>query len=144
MSWKRAVRPTAVVLAIGVLLLTLWSLHRGSPGNSASRARLPTTAPSSPTSAKATTHTYVAPPFRNPLPGMAPVVANDVYSQTHAGMLAPLVRQDPRYLYVPDSQGSRVTVIKSAWASAMPCSRASVVAKASLVTTSSVMSRAVA
>jgi YVTN family beta-propeller protein len=111
MSWKRAVRPTAVVLAIGVLLLTLWSLHRGSPGNSASRARPPTTAPSSPTSAKATTHTYVAPPFRNPLPGMAPVVANDVYSQTHAGMLAPLIRQDPRYLYVPDSQGSRVTVI---------------------------------
>ena len=54
---------------------------------------------------------YVAPQFRHRIPGMPPVVDNDVYSQTRAGMLAPQVRRDPRLLYVPDSAGSRVTVI---------------------------------
>jgi len=42
---------------------------------------------------------------------MPPVVHNDVYSRTRAGMLAPQVRHDPALLYVPDSQGSTVTVI---------------------------------
>ena len=42
---------------------------------------------------------------------MPPVIGNDVYSQTRAGMLAPQVRRDPSLLYVPDSQGSTVTVI---------------------------------
>jgi YVTN family beta-propeller protein len=42
---------------------------------------------------------------------MPPVVGNDVYSQTRAGMLAPRVRHDPALLYVPDSNGYRVTVI---------------------------------
>jgi DNA-binding beta-propeller fold protein YncE len=42
---------------------------------------------------------------------MPPVLHNDVYSQTRSGMLAPEVRHDPAYLYVPDSAGSRVTVI---------------------------------
>jgi DNA-binding beta-propeller fold protein YncE len=54
---------------------------------------------------------YVAPQFRHRIPGMPPVVDNDVYSQTRAGMLAPRVRRDPALLYVPDSAGSRVTVI---------------------------------
>jgi DNA-binding beta-propeller fold protein YncE len=54
---------------------------------------------------------YVAPPFRHRIPGMPPVIDNDVYSQTRAGMVAPRVRRDPALLYVPDSQGSRVTVI---------------------------------
>jgi DNA-binding beta-propeller fold protein YncE len=54
---------------------------------------------------------YVAPPFRNPLPGMPPVLHNDVYAATRAGMLSPVVRHDPSYVYVPDSQGSTVTVI---------------------------------
>ena len=51
------------------------------------------------------------PPFRHRIPGMPPVIGNDVYSQTRAGMLAPQVRRDPSLLYVPDSQGSTVTVI---------------------------------
>jgi YVTN family beta-propeller protein len=42
---------------------------------------------------------------------MPPVIGNDVYSQDRAGMLAPQVRHDPRLLYVPDSNGYRVTVI---------------------------------
>jgi len=69
-----------------------------------SSAPVPTTAPDS-------HHAYVAPPFRHRLPGMPPVIGNDVYSQDRAGMLAARVRRDPSYLYVPDSQGSTVTVI---------------------------------
>ncbi len=42
---------------------------------------------------------------------MPAVIGNDVYSQDRAGMLAPQVRHDPAYLYVPDSLGSTVTVI---------------------------------
>ncbi len=53
----------------------------------------------------------VAAPFRHRIPGMPPVIGNDVYSQTRVGMLAPQVAHDPSLLYVPDSQGSRVTVI---------------------------------
>src|SRR5881392_4153948 len=49
--------------------------------------------------------------FRNPLPGMPPVIANDVYSQTRAGMVRPDLATDPAYLYVPDSKGTTVTVI---------------------------------
>ncbi|MGZ4442465.1 MAG: YVTN family beta-propeller repeat protein [Nocardioidaceae bacterium] len=53
----------------------------------------------------------VAVPFRNPLPGMPPVLHNDVYAATRAGMLSPRVAHDPAYVYVPDSSGSTVTVI---------------------------------
>ncbi len=49
--------------------------------------------------------------FRNPLPGMPPVIGGDVYSQTRAGMVSPRLAGDPSYLYVPDSRGSTVTVI---------------------------------
>jgi YVTN family beta-propeller protein len=42
---------------------------------------------------------------------MPAVIGNDVYSQDRSGMLAPQVRHDPAYLYVPDSLGSTVTVI---------------------------------
>jgi YVTN family beta-propeller protein len=49
--------------------------------------------------------------FRNPLPGMPPVIGNDVYSQTRRGMLSPVVAKERGLLYVPDSRGSTVTVI---------------------------------
>lgn len=77
----------------------------------------PTTAPgSAPSDAAATARaaphpSQVALPFRDPLPGMPPVVDNDVYARTRAGMLSPAVRRARHYLYVPDSKGSRVTVI---------------------------------
>jgi DNA-binding beta-propeller fold protein YncE len=50
-------------------------------------------------------------PFRDPLPGMPPVIGLNVYGATRAGMLSPKVAHDPALLYVPDSTGSRVTVI---------------------------------
>ena len=49
--------------------------------------------------------------FRNPLPGMPPVIGGDVYSQTRRGMLRPSLRNERALLYVPDSKGSTVTVI---------------------------------
>ena len=49
--------------------------------------------------------------FRNPLPGMPPVVGWDVYARARAGMVSPRVAADPAYLYVPDSTGTSVTVI---------------------------------
>ncbi|MCW2817482.1 MAG: Vegetative incompatibility protein [Marmoricola sp.] len=53
----------------------------------------------------------VAWPFRNPLPGMPPVIGGNVYSQTRRGMLSPAVAGERSLLYVPDSKGSSVTVI---------------------------------
>ncbi len=101
MSWHRRVRVAASLTAI----LCLGACGGGSP--STPRASGDRSAPA----AHPSHHAYVAPPFRHPLPGMPPVIGNDVYSQDRAGMLAPRVRHDPSYLYVPDSQGSTVTVI---------------------------------
>jgi YVTN family beta-propeller protein len=42
---------------------------------------------------------------------MPPVLHDDVYAATRAGMLSPRVAHMPPYLYVPDSTGSTVTVI---------------------------------
>ena len=51
--------------------------------------------------------------FRNPLPGMPPVVGHDVYAEDAVGHLAARVRRDPALVYVPDSSpsGTTVTVI---------------------------------
>src|SRR3954470_387265 len=77
-----------------------------SPARPAADSRAPTASD---------TPNATAPPvpwqFRNPLPGMPPVVDDDVYSQTRAGMVRPDVAEDPAYLYVPDSKGTTVTVI---------------------------------
>ena len=83
--------------------------HGSSGPTAGSSASAPTSGTTS--GAGATDAPPVAPPFRHPLPGMPPVVGNDVYSRTRAGMLAPQVRHDPALLYVPDSNGYRVTVI---------------------------------
>jgi DNA-binding beta-propeller fold protein YncE len=74
---------------------------------SSATTALPTPAPA----AQRPSATPVPWQFRNPLPGMPPVVGDDVYSQTRAGMVRPDVASEPAYLYVPDSTGSTVTVI---------------------------------
>ena len=104
----------AVVAAIAAVALT--SCQSGSQDRSAD--------PAGATRSASTTHSTSASPtpdaarrhrtpwpFRHPIPGMPPVIGDDVYSQARAGMLAPQVRHDPAYLYVPDSGGSTVTVI---------------------------------
>src|SRR5947209_96657 len=50
-----------------------------------------------------------------PLPGMPPVInPHDVYSETHAGKLSPVVRDFPRRVYVPNSGSNSVDVIDPA------------------------------
>jgi DNA-binding beta-propeller fold protein YncE len=56
-------------------------------------------------------HASVALPFRHPLPNMPPVIGNNIYAATGAGMLDAKVAGDPAYLYVPDSTGTTTTVI---------------------------------
>ena len=51
------------------------------------------------------------PQFDNPLPGMPPVLSCNVYEQTGPNMLSPAVANDPALVYVPDSYGTKVTVI---------------------------------
>ncbi len=53
----------------------------------------------------------VAPPFRNPLPGMPPVLHNDVYAADRAGAVSPKIAGDPAYIYVPNSFGSPHTTV---------------------------------
>ena len=113
MSWKLRAR---VSVALATLVLTAGcgstssSTPSASTGGSSGTASGGSSSGPSAAGGSATTPP-VAAPFRHPLPGMPPVVGNDVYSQTRAGMLAPAVRHDPALLYVPDSAGSRVTVI---------------------------------
>jgi DNA-binding beta-propeller fold protein YncE len=53
----------------------------------------------------------LAPPFRDPLPGMPATIGNDVYGATHKTMMSARVAGDPALLYVPDSSGDTTTVI---------------------------------
>lgn len=53
----------------------------------------------------------LAPQFRDPLPGMPPVVGNNVYTAAGAGMLSPKVAHEPAYLYVPNSFGAPITTV---------------------------------
>ena len=111
MSCKlRAGGPAALVT---LLLLSGCGTTAAGSGAAPGGSRGPTAAPSSGTTrgTVVTPDPPVAAPFRHRLPGMPPVIGNDVYSQTRAGMLAPQVRHDPALLYVPDSNGYRVTVI---------------------------------
>src|SRR6476469_3208590 len=91
----------AAALALGGYAQAVRTSHAGSSSSPSASAH----------ARPAPDRTYVAPPFRDPLPGMPPVIDNDVYSQTRAGMLSPAVRGARAYLNVPDSQGNRVTVI---------------------------------
>ncbi|MCW2858002.1 MAG: YncE family protein [Marmoricola sp.] len=68
----------------------------------------PTTAQTTPAHAAAPAVPWQ---FQNPLPGMPPVIGDNIYSQAGAGMMRADVAGDPAYLYVPDSTGSTVTVI---------------------------------
>jgi len=103
----RFARAAAVMTCAVVGMAGLVAGCAHSPTKPVADSKAPTSAPVSQAPA--------APPvpwqFRNPLPGMPPVIDGDIYSQTRAGMLRPDVAKDLAYLYVPDSQGTTVTVI---------------------------------
>lgn len=109
MSWKLRAR-VSLVLATLVLTAGCGATSSSTPSASTSGSSGGSSSGSSASGGTAAAPPLAA-PFRHPLPGMPPVIGNDVYSQTRAGMLAPVVRHDPALLYVPDSAGSRVTVI---------------------------------
>jgi DNA-binding beta-propeller fold protein YncE len=92
--------------AAALLLPLLAGCSSGDPSHAAA-SRAATATPA----ARPAPAAPVAAAFRDPLPGMPPVVGGDVYSQTRAGMLSPAVRGARSLLYVPDSTGSTVTVI---------------------------------
>lgn len=63
------------------------------------------------TSRAAGTPRVVPPPFRNPLPGMAPAVPGQVYAHANVGQVAPQAVDDPAYLYVPNAYGAPTTTV---------------------------------
>ncbi len=53
----------------------------------------------------------VAAPFRRPLPGMPPVVGNNVYAAAGSDMVPAKIAHQPAYLYVPNSYGAPITTV---------------------------------
>ncbi len=53
----------------------------------------------------------IQPQFRDPLPGMPPVLRNDVYAADRAGLVSPKLANEPAYLYVPNSYGAPYTTV---------------------------------
>lgn len=107
-TWATGWRGLALAVGGCVVLATLGLSLSGRFG---SPKMALTDGSSGPGASARTAHKPVPWPFRNPLPGMPPVVGDNVYSQDGANMLSPAVKQDPAYLYVPDSNGSTVTVV---------------------------------
>jgi DNA-binding beta-propeller fold protein YncE len=71
---------------------------------------------SAPTSSPSTEETPplpepVAAPFRHPLPGMPPVLHNNVYFADRPGRVARRLASDPAYIYVPNSYGAPYTTV---------------------------------
>ncbi|MCW2847333.1 MAG: hypothetical protein JWR90_1307 [Marmoricola sp.] len=99
-----------VAVASALLLSTLGGCSAARSGVDRSPAPDGSARPANP--AVAPSHAPTVPrQFRDMLPGMPPVVGNDVYSRTRRGMLSPVVAGERELLYVPDSKGSTVTVI---------------------------------
>lgn len=55
--------------------------------------------------------TSIPPQFRDPLPGMPPVIDNNVYAADGSNMVTPKIADDPAYLYVPNSYGAPYTTV---------------------------------
>ncbi len=111
---RRSWRAPALLLALvssGVLAVSGCTGASPPPPPAAVTSRSPSatnsTTPPSPSGPAS------APPiqFSHLLPGMPPIVGQDVYGATRAGMLSSRVAHDPALLYVPDSAGTSVTII---------------------------------
>ena len=95
---------------LGLLLASCSSTADHAPTASTSRST-----PSAHSSAASPTDAAPRPAlrFRHPLPGMPPVQHDDVYAAAAPGRLAPQVRHDKAYLYVPNSFGAPLTTVIS-------------------------------
>ena len=122
MSRRRARHPgtagPGVVLCVllGLLLALAACTSQGSP--SSRKGDPPPTPPSRSRTTSASAEPRVAAAhtprrFRHLLPGMPPVVDDNVYSRTRPQDVRPRLRHEPKLVYVPDSMpsGDTVTVI---------------------------------
>ena len=111
---RRTGRMRGLVVAASLLVVSAVACS-GSPtlnppaSGSGTRSTAPTTAPE--TGAQSGPAPFVAAPFRNPLPGMPPVLHNDVYAADRPGMVSPAIAHEPQYLYVPNSYGAPTTTV---------------------------------
>jgi DNA-binding beta-propeller fold protein YncE len=107
-----------------VAILVFGCDQSGGPGGSGAMPHAPqgqhtqprtvthtSTPPTSVPAAIRAHHGFEASPFRNRLPGQPPVQRNNVYAGATSAMLRPTVSHDPAYVYVPDSRGTKTTVI---------------------------------
>ncbi|MDP9319054.1 MAG: YncE family protein [Actinomycetota bacterium] len=53
----------------------------------------------------------LAPQFRDPLPGMPPVIDNNVYAADGPTMVSAKISDEPAYIYVPNSYGAPYTTV---------------------------------
>src|SRR5262245_16846211 len=117
-------RRSLVLGLVGCLSLALalaGCTHDGAPvaeppsrSNQPIATPTPTSSPSppeSPTGSPLSSHEPTPPQFRNPLPGMPPVLDGDVYAATGPGMVLPRIADEPGYLYVPNSYGAPYTTV---------------------------------
>jgi DNA-binding beta-propeller fold protein YncE len=106
----RSARLVRVLTAQLLLVLAAGCTAQPTPSTGASSAA---SASSGVTQPPPVVARHVPRQFRHPLPGMPPVLENDVYAATRAGELAAQVLHHPHLVYVPDSSpyGDSVTVI---------------------------------
>lgn len=107
----RLALPALAALVLAAVLAGCSSKGSVADSSPASRTPSPSASPASPTPTG-----LVTGPFAHPLPGMPPIVDDNVYGADRPGELAPAVADDPPMIYVPDSSptGHTVTLIDPA------------------------------
>ncbi|MGH3509508.1 MAG: beta-propeller fold lactonase family protein [Nocardioidaceae bacterium] len=71
----------------------------------------PSPSPSAHSPVPAVADGHVPARFRDPLPGMPPVLHDDVYAADGPSMVSPKIAHEPAYLYVPNSYGAPYTTV---------------------------------
>ncbi|RNM13835.1 YncE family protein [Nocardioides pocheonensis] len=111
----RSARRGVGAACVSALALATVALAGCSSGPPAARSATPPSSAPSPGSTSAAHPAAEVPkgPFAHPLPGMPPVVGQDVYGADRPGELSPAVAGDRPMIYVPDSSptGHTVTLI---------------------------------
>ena len=102
-----AVTLLASVAAVGALL----GGCDETPAVSSTSAVSPTAAPSYRTAVSLPPE--LPAPFRHRIPGMPPPLPGGVYAADRPGMVAPRLRHEPAYIYVPDSEDPGHTTVIS-------------------------------
>ncbi|MGI8577971.1 MAG: YncE family protein [Nocardioidaceae bacterium] len=108
-----------LVAVVGLVLMVTTGCSQGADPSVADNTRSSTATPSQtaahpkpPTTTALVGHgPMVAPQFRHLLPGMPPVLGNNVYAAAAAGKVSSKLAHEPAYLYVPNSYGAPYTTV---------------------------------